>query len=77
MTPELIIGNIIGWGFVAAMVWFTVITIIQIHKDIGIRSTRGFIWFLVVLTGNLFGVVLYRFFRAPVEGICESLFERR
>jgi phosphate/sulfate permease len=74
MNP--IVGNIIGWGLVAAVVWFMITTVIQIHRDLGLLSTRGFLWLLAVLVGSLFGVILYRFFRDSVEYICETLFER-
>jgi hypothetical protein len=74
MNP--VIGNIIGWGLVAAVVWFMITTVIRIHRDLGLLSTRGFLWLLAVLVGNLFGVILYRFFRESVEYICETLFER-
>ncbi|HSU52515.1 MAG TPA: hypothetical protein VLT36_00490 [Candidatus Dormibacteraeota bacterium] len=75
MTKENAIGYIIGWSLVAAVVWFMITTIIRIHREIGLTSTRGFLWLLAVLVGNLLGVILYRFLRGPVENVCETLFE--
>jgi hypothetical protein len=71
---EPLIGYIIGWSLVAAVVWFMTTTIIRIHRDLGLSSTRGFFWLLAVLVGNLLGVILYRFFREPVENLCDLLF---
>ena len=76
MRKEPVIGYVIGWSSVAAVVWFMITTVIRIHREVGVSSTRGFLWLLAVLVGSLFGVILYRFFREPVEYICESLFER-
>jgi hypothetical protein len=76
MRKEPVIGYVIGWSFVAAVVWFMITTVIRIHREVGLSCTRGFLWFLAVLVGNLLGVILYRFFREPVEYICKSLFER-
>jgi hypothetical protein len=76
MTKGTIIGYIIGWSLFAAVVWLMITTVIRIHREIGLSSTRGFLWLLAVLVGSLFGVILYRFFRGPVEYACETLFER-
>ena len=76
MTKETIIGYVIGWSLVAVVVWLMIMTVIRIHRDISLSSTRGFLWLLAVLVGNLLGVILYRFFRRPVEYVCENLFER-
>jgi hypothetical protein len=70
----LILGHIIGWGLVAVTLWLMVTTIVRIHRDIGLATTRGFLWLLAVLVGNLFGVILYRLFRKQVEYLCESVF---
>jgi hypothetical protein len=69
-----IMGHITGWGLVAVTLWLMVITIVHIHKDIGLSTTRGFLWLLAVLVGTLLGVVLYRFFRKQTEYLCESVF---
>ena len=74
MNP--VIGHIIGWSLVAVVLWLIVMTAVHIHNHIGISTTRGFLWLLVVIVGNLFGVVLYRFFREQAENICESLFQK-
>ena len=76
MTTETIIGYVIGWSLVAAVAWLMITTVIRIHREINLSSTRGFLWLLAVLIGNLLGVILYRFFREPVEYVCETLFER-
>lgn len=71
-----IIGNIVGWTFAAAVVWVMVSTLRAIHRDLGFVCMRGFLWAVAVVVGSLFGVILYRFFRAPVENICATLFQR-
>jgi hypothetical protein len=69
-------GMIIGWSLVAFAIIAILATIIDIHKNLGILSTRGFYWLLAVIVGSLFGVVLYRFFRPQVEDFCETMFKR-
>lgn len=76
MSIGLLIGYVIGWGFVAAGVWLMVTTIIRIHREIGLSTTRGFLWLLAVLVGNLLGVILYRFFGESVEYVCDTMCER-
>ncbi len=76
MRTALLIGQVIGWGLVAVTVWLMVTTVIRIHREIGLSSTRGFLWLLAVLVGNLLGVILYRFFREPVEYVCDTLCEK-
>ena len=71
---EPVIGYIIGWGLIGAVAWFMITTIIRIHREVGLSSTRGFFWLLAVVVGDLLGVILYRFFRGPVEYLCETLF---
>jgi hypothetical protein len=70
------VGNLVGWTFLAAVAWLMVTTLRAIHRDLGFVCTRGFLWALAVVVGNLFGVILYRFFREPVENICATLFAR-
>jgi hypothetical protein len=76
MSIGLLIGYVVGWGFVAAAAWLMITTIIRIHREIGLSTTRGFLWLLAVLVGNLLGVILYRFFRASVEYVCDTMCER-
>src|SRR5215216_1878299 len=48
MTQGALIGHLIGWSLVATALWCIGRTIIQIHRELGLLSTRGFLWFLAV-----------------------------
>ena len=77
MTAGVLIGHVAGWSLVFFVAWMMIITVAHIKRDLGLLSPRGFSWFLAILVGNLLGVVLYKFFRLPVERACEALLERR
>ena len=73
---EVNLGHLIGWTMIVVTVLIIITTVVHIHKNIGIGTTRGFLWFLAVIIGSLFGVILYRFFRQPIEDTLETMFER-
>jgi hypothetical protein len=68
------LNHLIGWSIIAVVVSIIITNVVHIHKNIGITSTRGFFWFLAVIFGSLFGVILYRYFREPIENLLEALF---
>jgi len=71
------IGYFIGWTLVAAVLWSMLVTLHAIYRELGFVCLQGFLWALAVVIGNLFGVVLFRYFRLPVERVCATLFEKR
>ncbi len=74
---QQIVGNVLAGILVIGCLWLMVRTIVRIRRDDGLASTRGFLWLLAVLFGNLFGVFLYYYFRERVEHVFDSMFERR
>jgi hypothetical protein len=64
-----------GWGLGAVVLWLMITTMLRIHKDLGISTVRGGLWALTVIAGNLLGVLLYRYFRAQIENMVETMFE--
>lgn len=65
----IILSMLVVWAMIAALV--------SIHRSFGLFSTRGFGWGVVVVLGSLFGVILYRFFRQPIEGLVDTMFQKR
>lgn len=74
---EAIVGNIIGWFVIIALLWLAVDTLIRIHRELGLLSNRGFLWGIAVISCNLIAIILYRRYRDKVEDVVETLFERR
>jgi hypothetical protein len=69
-----ILGPILGWTLVALTLWAILATLVKIQKDVGLLSPTGLPWMVVVIVGSLFGVVLYRWFREPIEEKARKLF---
>lgn len=65
----IILSMLVIWAIIAALV--------SIHRSFGLLSTRGFGWGVVVVLGSLFGLILYRFCRQPIEGLVDTMFQRR
>ena len=68
-----ILGPILGWTMLALALLAIVTTLVKIQKDVGLISATGFPWMFVVIIGSLFGVVLYRWFREPIEDMTRKL----
>ncbi len=69
-----ILGPILGWTLVMLALWAIVATLLKIQKEVGLFSPTGLPWMLVVIVGSVFGVVLYRWFREPIEEKTKKFF---
>jgi hypothetical protein len=71
------VGQIIGWALVALTLWAIIATLLKIKSDVGLLSPTGMPWAIVVIVGSLFGVILYRWFREPVEQATRRILRSR
>lgn len=69
-------GLVLGWILVALTICVIATTLLKIHRDVGLLSPAGLPWAAVVIVGSLFGVVLYRWFRYPIERATQRLLRR-
>jgi hypothetical protein len=69
-----IVGPILGLVFVGLALWAMASTLLHIQRDVGIVSPTGLPWALLVVICNLAGVILYRWFREPIEEHAKKLF---
>ncbi|MAS93907.1 MAG: hypothetical protein CMO55_12000 [Verrucomicrobiales bacterium] len=65
-----------GGATVVISLCFVIAGLIRIHREIGITSSWGWFWVFVVVVGNVFGFVLFVYFRDKTEGFVSSLFEK-
>ena len=68
--------TIVGYVICGLVVLAVIHTLVDIHRKFGISSPRGGLWALAVIVGNLFGIILYRFFRQPVENLVQTMTQR-
>ncbi|MBI5381874.1 MAG: hypothetical protein HZA31_08240 [Opitutae bacterium] len=69
-----ILGLILGMAFIGLALWAMISTLIHIQRDVGIVSPTGLPWTVLVIVSNLAGVILYRWFREPIEERAKKLF---
>lgn len=68
---------ILGIAFIGLALWAMISTLMHIQKSVGIISPTGLPWAFLVVFCNLAGVILYRWFREPIEEGAKHLFRRR
>ena len=71
------VGHIVGWSAVGITIVIIVFTIADINKNRDLSPPNRTSWVLFVLVGNLFGVIMYWFFRDKYEEFIRNMTRKR